>query len=53
MGMEALHVDCDCCVTLSCGIGDRERRPKLESHTGSVQVTRLIVVEDRVCASGC
>ena len=50
--MEAVHVDCGLFITLTCGIRDRERRPQLESHTWSVQVTCLIVVEDIMRASG-
>lgn len=50
--MEAVHVHCGCCIALACGILDRERRPQLEPHTWSVQVTCLVVVEDRIRASG-
>lgn len=50
--METVHIYCGCCIALVCGIRDREGRPQLKSHTGSVQVTCLVVVEDSVGASG-
>ena len=50
--METVHIYCVCCIALGCGIRDRERRPQLESHTRSVQVTCLVVVKHSVRASG-
>ena len=49
--METVHVYCGCSIALACGIWDRERCSQLKPHTWSVQVTRLIVVEDSVRAS--
>ena len=50
--METMYVYCGCCIALACGVRNGERRPQLEFHTRSVQVTCLMVVEDSVRASG-
>lgn len=49
--MESVYVYCGCCIALACRVRNRKRRPQLESHTRSVQVTCLMVVEDSVRAS--
>lgn len=49
--MKTVHIYRSCCIALARGIRDRERRPQLESHAWSVQVTCLVIVVDSVGAS--